>query len=83
LATASTRRRALGIMAGGVAALWGLLRSPLARARLPNKACQHSEECRDSNKCCCILPHGPHPGVCLRPDQCHRIGGFCAGVKKG
>jgi hypothetical protein len=80
LATASTRRRALGAMAGGVAALWGLMRTPLARA---NQACAHSEECRDSTKCCCILPHGPLPGVCLRPDQCFRMGGFCLGTKKG
>lgn len=69
-------------MAGGVAALWGLMRSPLAMARA-NQACQHSEECRDPNKCCCHLPHRPSPGVCLRPAQCIRMGGFCSGVKKG
>lgn len=76
LATASTRRQALGVMAGGVAAVWGLLRAPLARA---NEDCAHGEECRHSTDCCCILPYERRrPGICVRPDVCQRIGGFCS-----
>lgn len=80
LATTTTRRRALGVMAGGIAALWGLLRMPLASA---NDACKHSAQCTKHGACCCILPHDHNPGVCLRPDVCHRVGGFCLGTKKG
>jgi len=74
LATTWTRRRALAVLAGGIAAIWGLSREPGA---LANQACANSEECRDTSACCCIHPHNPNPGVCLRPDVCATIGGFC------
>jgi hypothetical protein len=80
LATTTTRRRALGVMAGGIAGFWGLARTPWARA---NQACQHSAQCRTHGACCCVMPHGHNPGVCMTPDGCHRVGGFCMGVKKG
>lgn len=87
LATTSTRRRALGVMAGGVATLWGLMRSPVASARFqrrpgPRPCPPRNQECWDPRECRCVLPHWPGRSICLRPDQCQRLGGYCAGSKK-
>jgi hypothetical protein len=94
LTTASTRRRALGIFAGGVAGLWGL-RVPFAWAKGKghgNGPCAHSSDCTRPGDCCCIRPHGPHashgphgpkPGVCHNISDCFQDGGFCMGTKKG
>ena len=73
LATASTRRQSLGVIAGGVAAFWGLLRSPAAMARAT--PCTASSECSHTH-CCCAMP-GRKTGVCRPHKNCGHKGGIC------
>jgi hypothetical protein len=77
LATTSTRRGALGVLAGGIAALWGLGRVPTA---LASGHCVTHEDCKTG--CCCFRPRKGggklgHPGFCSTPDHCLSVGGTC------
>jgi hypothetical protein len=80
LATTSTRRGALGVLAGGIATLWGLGRITAGQAA-GRTACLSDAEC-PSTSCCCHNHVGTKgslkpKGVCITTDHCLAKGNVC------